>query len=308
MLFNEYLKECRENNNLTQEELVNALYVHDIEHFSALDAGTLGKWERKVTKPKAAKQVSIIKFFQNKTGLVLPCWDKYSSDEAAGLICEAGMQNLIGHSKKHIYNFPTQTMSVEDMHVSPLRSFKNMDVVIDMHMDIHKDINHPSLQISREQFRAWALHPDSLFIACKYKNTIVGVSFTVKVKPEIFDKVLNFKMRRDEITTNDFAAHDEVGSSLMLGFFAVNEKAATLLFIRYYAYLIANQRTIDEVGAVSNSTEAIKLISNMNLQFSGSHITDGNDKIKAYRETLFNTLASEYVVKMILAKQECPEE
>ena len=308
MLFNEYLKECRENNDLTQEELVNALYIHDIEHFSALDAGTLGKWERNVTKPKAAKQVSIIKFFQKKTGLVLPCWDKYSSKEAAGLICEAGMQNLIGHSKKHIYNFPTQTMSTEDMHVYPLRNFERMDVLIDMHMDIHKDINHPFIQLTKEQFREWALHPDSLFVACEYKNSFVGLSFTVKVKPEIFDKVLKFDMRRDEITTKDFAAYDEVGSSLMLGFFAVNEKAATMLFIRYYSYLIANQRTIDEIGAVSNSTEAIKLISNMNLQFSNSYLTEDNVKIKAYRETLFNTLASEYVVKMILAKQACPEE
>ena len=308
MLFNEYLKECRENNNLTQEELVNALYIHDIEHFRALDAGTLGKWERRITKPKAAKQVSIIKFFQNKTGLVLPCWDKYSSNEAAGLICEVGMKNLIGHSKKHIYNFPAQTMSTEEMHVYPLRNFERMDVLIDMYMDIHKDINHPSIQVTQEEFREWALHPDSLFIACEYKNSFAGLSFTVKVKPEIFDKVLKFEMRRDEITTKDFAAHDEVGSSLMLGFFAVNEKAATLLFIRYYAYLISNQRTIDEIGAVSNSSESIKLISNMNLQFSGSHITEDNVKIKAYRETLFNTLASEYVVKMILAKQECPEE
>jgi len=92
------------------------------------------------------------------------------------------------------------------------------------------------------------------------------------------------------------------------GFFAVNDKAATLLFIRYYAYLIANQRTIDEIGAISNSDEAIKLISNMNLQFSGSHMTEDHVKIRAYRETLFNTLASEYVVKMILAKQDCPSE
>ncbi len=306
--FNEYLRSCREHNDLTQEQLVHDLYSHDIEQFKALDTGTLGKWERSITKPKIAKQVSIIKYFQKKTGVVLPCWDKYSSDEAAGLICKAGMRNLIGKSKKHIYNFPSEMMSVDDMHVYPLRTFDRMDALIDMHMPLHQSINHKSLQLSKEQFKEWALHPASLFLACEYKDTFIGLSFTTKVKTEIFDKVLNFKMKRSEITTDDFASFDEVGSNLMLGFYALNEKAATLLFIRYYAYLIANQKYIANIGAVSNSEEAIKLVSNMNLEYHGSHMTDDNVKIKGYKQTLFNALASEHVVKMILSKQECPEE
>lgn len=308
MQFNEYLKECREDNALTQEQLVHDLYSHDIAHFEALDTGTLGKWERSVTKPKAAKQVSIIQYFQKRTGLVLPCFDTYSSDEAAALICKAGMHNLIGHSKKHIYNFPSEMMSADDMHVYPLRTFERMDALIEMHMSLHQNINHESIQLSKEQFKEWALHPDSLFLACEYKDTFIGLSFTTKVKPEVFDKVLNFQMKRSEITTDDFAAHDEIGSNLMLGFFAFNEKAATLLFIRYYAYLIANQKYIAEIGAISNSNEAIKLISNMNLEYVGHHMTDDDIKIKAYKQTLSKTLASEYVVKMLLSNQECPEE
>ena len=308
MQFNEYLKSCRESNALSQEQLVHDLYSHDTESFEGLDTSTLSKWERSVTKPKAAKQVSIIKYFQKITGIVLPCWDKYTQKETEGLICKKGMRNLIGNSKKHIYNYPSATMSVEDMHVYPLRTFDRMDVLLDIHMHMHKDINHPSLRISKEQFKEWALHPGSLFLACEYKDAFIGLSFTVKLKPEVFDKVLKFEMKRNEITTDDFAKHNEAGCSLMLGFFAIHEKAATLLFIRYYAYLIANQKTILEIGAVSNSTEAIKLISNMNLQYTKSYLTDDNVKIKAYRQTLANVLASEYVIKMILSKQECPEE
>lgn len=306
--FNEYLKSCREHSNITQEQLVHDLYSYDIDNFEALDTSTLSKWERNITKPKASKQVSIIRYFQKQTGVSLPCWDRYSVDEAAGLICQAGMRNLIGKSKKHIYNFPSEMMSVDDIQVYPLRAFERMDALLDMHMPLHQNLNHKSLQLSKEQFKAWALHPDSLFLACEYKDTFIGLSFTVKVKPEIFDKVLNFKMKRSEITTDDFAAFDEMGSSLMLGFFALNEKGAILLFIRYYAYLIANQKYIADIGAVANAEEAIKLISKMNLDYYGSHLTEDNVTIKAYRQTLFNALASEHVVKMILAKQECPEE
>ena len=37
--FNEYLKTCREQNKLTQEQLVHDLYSHDTEQFAALDTG-----------------------------------------------------------------------------------------------------------------------------------------------------------------------------------------------------------------------------------------------------------------------------
>ena len=46
----------------------------------------------------------------------------------------------------------------------------------------------------------------------------------------------------------------------------------------------------------------------MNLQYQGNRITEDDIKIKAYRQTLPNVLASEPVVKMILSKQDCPEE
>jgi len=288
--------------------LVHDLYSYDIDSFEGLDTSTVSKWERGITKPKPSKQVNIIKYFQKMTGVALPCWDNSSIKESEELICKAGMRNLIGKSKKHIYNFPSEMMGVDDIHVYPLRTFERIDDIIEMHMYIHQSLNHESLQLSKEQFKEWALHPGSLFLACEHKGTFIGLSFTTKVKPEIFDKVLNFEMKRSEVTTDDFASFDEMGSSLMLGFFALHEKAATLLFIRYYAYLIANQKYIADIGAVVNSDDAIKLISNMNLHYHNSRVTDDGVKIKSYKQTLFNALASEHVVKMILAKQDCPVE
>lgn len=308
MQFNEYLRSCREHNQLTQEQLVYDLYSHDIDSFEGLDTSTLSKWERGITKPKATKQVSIIKYFQNKTGDVLPCWNNYSIDEAEKLICKVGISNLIGKSKKHIYDFPSDRMSVDDINVYPLRSFERMDDLIELNMPLHQKFNHESIQLTKEQFKKWALHSDSLFLACEYKGTFIGLTFTVKVKQKVFDKILNFEIKRSDITPDDFAAIDEVGSSLFLSFFAMNQKAATLLFVRYYAYLIANQKYIAEIGGVINSEAAMKLISNMNLQYQGNEITDDDVKIKAYRQTLPNVLASEPVVKMILSKQDCPEE
>ena len=308
MQFNEYLKTCREHNDLTQEQLVHDLYSYDIDSFEGLDTSTLSKWERSITKPKASKQVNIIKYFQNKSGAALPCWDTYSIEEAEDLICKAGMRNLIGKRKQLICNFPSEMMNVDDMKVYPLRHFERMDALLETNMHLHQSYNHKFAQITREQFKEWALHPSNLFLACEYKDNFLGLFFTVRIKPEVFNKVLDFEMKKSEITPRDFASFDEMGSILMIGFFAMNEKAATMLFIRYYAHLIANQKTIKEIGSVTINDEAKKIISNMNLYHYTSKTTDDNVKIDAYRQTIFNVLASENTVKMLLSKQECPEE
>ncbi len=88
----------------------------------------------------------------------------------------------------------------------------------------------------------------------------------------------------------------------------MNDKAASMLFIRYYAYLIANQKFISEVGVATMMEDARKLLKNMNFSQHASLEINKDLILQTYRETLFNFLACEYVVKMILSKQECPEE
>lgn len=67
MQFNEYLKSCREHAGFTQEQLMEELYLFDVDNFSGLDTSTLSKWERDIIKPRLAKQTSILKYFQSKT-------------------------------------------------------------------------------------------------------------------------------------------------------------------------------------------------------------------------------------------------
>ena len=308
MHFNEYLKSCREKNNLTQEQLAHDLYSYDIDSFEGLDTSTLSKWERSITQPKVSRQVSVIRYFQEKGGAALPCWDGFSVEEAEDLICKAGMRNLLGKRKQLILNFPSELMRVDDFKVYPVRNFERMDALIKINMDLHKAANHEYAQISIEQFKEWALHPSNLFLACEYKDSFIGLFFTIRLKPEVFDKLLNFEIRKSDITVDDFASFDEMGCNYLLSFYALNHKAATMLFIRYYAHLIANQESIDEIGVVTALDEVKKVVSNMNLHYYASKITDDNVEIQAYRQILPKVFASGNVVRMILSKKECPEE
>ena len=308
MHFNEYLKQCREQNNLTQEQLTHDLYSFDIDNFEGLSEGTIGKWERGITKPKASKQVSVIRYFQEITGNALPCWDNYTVEEAEEMICKVGMKNLLGKSKELVLNFPSAMIGADDLNAYQLRNSEMIDKIINVNMDLDKDFNQDYTGLQPAQLKEWALNPCHSFYVCEYNDQFFGLLFVLRLKPESFERIMNFEIGERDLTADDFAPLDELGCSYMLSFFAMNEKAASMLFIRYYAHLIANQKVIAEVGVATMMEDAKKLLSNMNLSRHEDKPIDEEKILQTYRETLSNFLACEYVVKMILSKQECPEE
>ena len=308
MHFSEYLKSCREHNQLTQEQLVSDLYSYDIESFEGLDTSTLSKWERSITKPKLSKQVNILKYFQEKTGVALPCWGNYTVTETEELICKVGMQNLLGKSKELVLNFPSKMIGAGDLIVSQLRNSEMIDKVIDINIDLDRGFNHKFTELFPVHFKEWALHPSNSFFVCEYKNSFFGLLFTLRLKPDTFNKIMDLKIREKDLTIDDFASFDEMGSNYVISFFSMNEKAASILFIRYYAHLIANQKVIAEVGVATMMEDAKKMIDSLNLKYYASTPITESLELQTYREILPNFLACEKVVKMILSKQDCPEE
>jgi transcriptional regulator with XRE-family HTH domain len=306
--FGEYLKDCRHRLGLTQEQLVHALYVHDTDSFASLDISTISKWERGVTKPKLAKQVSAIRYFQTLSGDAFPCLADREKEKREIEICEVGMQNLLGSSKELILKFPAGATEHEDLYVSHLRNLDTMDQIIDINLDLDKNFNQNLSKLQAEHFKEWALHPSSSFFVCEYNRQFFGLLFALRLKPDIFEKIMRFEIHESALTIDDFASFDEVGCSYMISFFAMNEKAAAALFIRYYAHLIANQDMIAEVGLATMMEDAKKLIRNMNLQHYRDKEMGKDLELQTYREKLPDFLVSEYVVKMVLSKQDCPEE
>jgi hypothetical protein len=169
-------------------------------------------------------------------------------------------------------------------------------------MDMHKATNVPYTQNSLEAFEAWTLDPNSFFLACVYKDAFVGLLFTVKLKQNIFDRLMNFEIKRSEITEKDFASADEEGSMLLLASYAINTKAAIMLFSMLYAYLIKNQKKILEVGVMTSFEEVKKVVKNMKLAYYKSKVLEGGIKVDTYRAGLKKVLASEDVAKMIFSQ------
>ena len=302
MNFFTYIKRCREENSLTQEHLVQNLYEFDSDNFSGLDTSTLSRWERGTTQPKFSKQVGIIKYFQELGNEAFPCMDHFTLREIDNFICRKCVENILGKNKQIILNFPSAPMDFQDMHVYRIEDPSKFKPAYALLMDMHKATNVPYTQNSLETFEAWTVDPNSFFLACIYKNAFIGLLFTVKLKQNIFDQLMNFEIRRSDISEKDFASVDEEGSMILLASYAINTKAAIMLFSMLYAYLIKNQKKILEVGVMTSFEEVKKVVKNMKLMLYKRKILDDGIKIDTYRAELKKVLASENVVKMIFAE------
>jgi len=300
--FFEYIKRCREENSLTQEHLVQNLYEFDSDNFSGLDTSTLSRWERGTTQPKFSKQVGIIKYFQELGNEAFPCMDHLTLEEIDTFICRKCVENILGKNKQIILNFPSAPMDFQDMHVYRIEDPLKFKPAYALLMDMHKATNVPYTQNSLETFEAWTVDPNSFFLACVYKNAFVGLLFTVKLKQSIFDQLMNFEIRRSDIKEKDFASVDEEGSVILLASYAINTKAAIMLFAMLYAYLIKNQKKILEVGVMTSFEEVKKVVKNMKLRSYKSKVLEDGVKVDTYRAELKKVLASENVAKMIFSE------
>ena len=158
--FNEYLKTCRQKYKLTQEALVQELYHFD-DIFEGLDARTLIRWEQGSSKPTAAKQVLIIQLFQKFSSNIFPCF--YNKKEIEEDLCKVGIKNLIGNSKEHIVNFPTNIFRANDIHISHIRSHENIPLLLSMPQSILSGRTENFFEITIEHLTEWSLHPSNLF-------------------------------------------------------------------------------------------------------------------------------------------------
>lgn len=304
MQFNEYLKLCRERYSLTQEHLVQELYNYN-EEFSGLNTSTLSRWERGATRPSLSRQVSIIKVFQKYSTHFFPCF--YNRDNVEDELCRVGIRNLIGYSKEHILKLPTKAFTVDDINVRQLSSHEDMEIMLRIPHSILSSLNNNFFNIDLSHLKSWALHPTSLFVVAEYEGQFLGVFFTLRLKPDVFKKIISFEMQLDSVFEDDMADFDEEACSFPVGFFAYNEKIASLLYLRYYAHLIAHQDTITEVGSTPLLDAERRLVEAIHL----THRNDLNIKgetVSAYTAPLEDVLINKDVVKMMFQNQECPED
>lgn len=69
--FSQYLQDMRNNNNFTQQQVIDHLLGVDIA-FAKLDITTYSRWERGITAPKLAKQLMVVRAFGGDITELMP--------------------------------------------------------------------------------------------------------------------------------------------------------------------------------------------------------------------------------------------
>jgi transcriptional regulator with XRE-family HTH domain len=304
MDFGIFLKQCRERYAITQGELGEELYLQDAELFVGVNSSTLSRWERGISLPSLKRMEGVLAFFQRQAGRPFPCLEDHDPVSIESILCEQPVRHLFDRQKSMVNQVEFDNDTLPPFELENLRRHENAEVLLELNTMLHRPANTPYTRVPPEKFRDWLDHPANLFIAVSYRDSFLGLLFTLRLKPDAFDDLLSFRRRKAELDMEDFATMQEEGSLYLLSFFALSPAIATTMFTRLFAHLIANQERTREIGIVTSFPDAKDLALKMNLRPTDRR-KDGSRTIYAYRNDLYRFFASDLGVKIFFPKEHC---
>ena len=293
MKFSEYLVMVRTLCNLTQVELVDILGIANEELFSTLTASTLSRWESGFSVPSLEKKQAVLRYFIYKQPI-------FKFDNIEAVEEHFYKQVTVGYLDKTSdvqYDFPLGDVEIEDLSILNLQECTGIEGVIERSKQLKQALESSYSTLSKEQAFLFSQMKSNIYVVVEYNGMFLGFFSAVKLKPAIFEKVINFKMRIQAISEEHLAADDEKGSLFLLFFFSLNIKTTAKLNIRFLSYLIKNQNSVENVGALVSNKISPDRIKAFNLKmFKSITLEDGVDLV-SYRESTSEVLLSEYCVK-----------
>jgi transcriptional regulator with XRE-family HTH domain len=302
MQFSEYLKRCRQTYGLTQEDLVSELYLFEDREFGGLDVTTLSKWERGRSQPPPLRMAEILRYFQERSGLALPCVEDDSIESAEAILSQEGINTLIGKTRALYVQLPLETLPSEEYRLIPLRHFERREQILEVHQALYDSINTGFARVELDKFREWSLDPRHLFHVLLYKDVILGLLFALRMRPEAFEEVLRFQRSKSQIGSEDFAEINAPASLYILSSFALHPRFLSTLYLKLAAHLIVHQRTMEKVGLVTTLPEVERMADRMNLRRLASH-GEGDERLHAYASTVKEMLRGEEVLRAIFPRK-----
>ena len=296
-----YLRHCRNTLNLSQEGLAHDLFRFDPDHFAHIDTAVISKWERNVVSPPIPRMQRLLHYFQTRTQQPFPCIDECDEERNFLRFYNREVSKLLGRPKTLVGHAPLALDFEGGFSLRSLRGHPRSDDLLEL-TAMMLDATNPSFSaITTENLRQWMTHPTHLFQVVMYKQSFLGLLFTLKLTPEAFESVLSFRKRKQEIRPDDFVPENKKGSILALAFFSMSPSIATLLIARLHAHFVAHQRHIEAFGFLTANPDAQSIAEKMELTAVASKRFDGTTLI-AYRNDLFPILRSEVVIKSFFDK------
>jgi transcriptional regulator with XRE-family HTH domain len=301
MIFSHYLRACRKRLKLTQEALVEKLYHFDQALFSGLGVPTLSRWENGQSRPSYNKIRGILAYLQSATNEALPCAEMWRASGGKPLDAGHVIADNLFEAGKMVVGLPLTNGEDSAFKVVSLRHHPRADELLKLHAMLHRSANGPMTRVDEEKFAEWMDLPGNFFVAAMFEESFLGLLFALRLKPESFDRVLRFELKKNALTPNDFAPAGEWADIYLLSFFALSKMVAGHLLQRLYAVLAAERQNIGSVGMITSFDEAQRLGLELGLRTVGKTEADGHT-VTAYRATLYEFMRSDMALKTLFPK------
>ena len=155
MKFCHYMKLCREHFDLTQEELVQHLYIHD-NVFSKLDVGTLSRWERGITCPNLERQAKFIESLRTFSDTLFPGFEFFDIEKIKLHTSQSDISKTIGKHKRYILDFPKDLIEIDKIRIHNMKEARDFNSSLKLTYELHKKITNNYSNLTLEQFQLWA--------------------------------------------------------------------------------------------------------------------------------------------------------
>ena len=279
--------------HLSQEEFVDSLYDFD-SNFKSLTVNTLSRWERGVNIPSDKNKSRIILACQNINGAIYPYLKKGGQEVIQQAFDKPAISKALGNNNKEILNFPNNILNPNSFTIWNIHEAEKPDDLISYAYDLFVNDNDKFLDITKEVFTTWLLHPNNFCLVVSSNGQFMGVMISLCLKREPFEKLINLDMVLTNIDQEHFSTCQDNGSSLPLFMHASNTESAAYLISYYYTRLIDKQNSIDEVGMFTFKRQTAKFSKKLNLE-----IFKEKEGVASYKASLSQVLSSGLILKML---------
>ncbi len=83
--------------------------------------------------------------------------------------------------------------------ISQIRAADDIDKALAMPYSTIMNLTENVYELSLEDIKRWALHPSNLFLLSEYHEQYSGMLFTLRLKPAIFKKIINFEVSENHL-------------------------------------------------------------------------------------------------------------
>jgi len=297
-VFSEILVSCRKALGLTQVELLSELANYD-DTFENLNNVTLSRWENGTTETSLNRKRLLLKYFSQRLLLEsAPCNNMVK--KRLELLYHPLAKFFEHNYASLIHNLPQLRVALEAYNIISLHE----------HQELHRFENIVNLEeashaegyyrTSAQSLQLLCQHPSTFAITVEHNEQHLGHFIMHKIKEDIVQRLIHYKMTEAEITVEDFASPSEKGSYYVHALYGVNPTIASIVNTKAYLYLYEHLKQIDNVVIFSTRKDGLRLAKAYGIEVIDTGVDESYNIIwSGMRSPVEDILFSDTVLKLV---------